>query len=106
MADIEKVKKGLTACAKDKCEECSYKSNTELCIEGMCKNALSVIEELQEEIERLHPKNGKWYQQLSKCPSAINNGGSRTQKCSLCGGWGKKTFAFCPHCGAKMEIVR
>ena len=48
-------------------------------------------------------KRGKWVKQLSSCPSAIAVGGSRTSACSTCGGWGKKTFKYCPHCGAKME---
>ena len=51
-------------------------------------------------------RHGKWYKQLSKCPSAIATGGSRTFNCSECGGWGRKTFAYCPHCGAKMDDER
>ena len=30
------------------------------------------------------------------------HGKSRKSDCSLCGEWGRKSFAFCPHCGAKM----
>ena len=48
-------------------------------------------------------KRGKWVKQLSSCPSAIAVGGSRTSACTTCGGWGRKTFKYCPHCGAKME---
>ena len=54
-------------------------------------------------LKEQEPKHGKWVKQLSSCPSAIAVGGSRTSACTICGGWGRKTFKYCPHCGAKME---
>ena len=49
------------------------------------------------------PKTGHWLKKMASCPSAIAMGGSKISACDLCGGWGKKTFQYCPHCGAKME---
>jgi hypothetical protein len=48
-------------------------------------------------------KTGHWLKKMSSCPSAIAMGGSKISACDLCGGWGRKTFQYCPHCGAKME---
>ena len=48
-------------------------------------------------------KTGHWIQSNPKFVSAKATGGSRMSTCSNCGKWGRKSFAFCPHCGAKME---
>lgn len=57
-------------------------------------NALALLKEQE-------TKTGEWIKKQPKYPSAT--GGSRTAFCSLCGDWGRKSFKFCPHCGAKME---
>lgn len=54
-------------------------------------------------LKEQQPKTGHWLKKMSSCPSAIAMGGSKISACDLCGGWGKKTFQYCPHCGAKME---
>lgn len=54
-------------------------------------------------LKEQEPKRGKWVKQLPSCPSAIAAGGSRTSICTACGGWGRKAFKYCPHCGAKMD---
>lgn len=61
MADIEKVKHGLKAhtneCAWACNENCPYYEPSEYgCCDNLIKDALSVIEELQAEIERIQPK--------------------------------------------------
>lgn len=63
----------------------------------------SVLERSLKLLKEQGAKRGKWVKQLSSCPSAIAVGGSRTSACTTCGGWGRKTFKYCPHCGAKME---
>ena len=46
-------------------------------------------------------KEGRWLKRPSKYERAC--GGSRVSTCSVCGEWGRKSFEYCPHCGAKME---
>ena len=53
-------------------------------------------------LKEQQPKTGHWLKKMSNNPSAIAMGGSRTSTCDSCGGWGRKTFKYCPHCGAKM----
>lgn len=65
---------------------------------GNCpyKNILSMLKEQD-------AKTGNWIQSNPKFVSAKATGGSRMSTCSNCGKWGRKSFSFCPHCGAKME---
>lgn len=60
-----------------------------------------IIDTLREKNQQ--PKTGHWLKKMSSYPSANAMGGSRASTCDLCGGWGRKTFKYCPHCGAKME---
>ena len=65
--------------------------------------ALDEAARLLKEQEAVEPKTGHWLKKMPNYPSAIATGGSRTSVCDLCGGWGRKTLKYCPHCGAKME---
>ncbi len=67
------------------------------------KGIMGYIDDAIDLLKEQEPKRGKWVKRLSSCPSAISVGGSRTSACTICGGWGRKTFKYCPHCGAKME---
>ena len=89
--DREKVAKGLEEIANDKW----MKIHADWYV-SVCRDALALLTEQQ-------PKTGHWLYKMSNYPSAIAMGGSRTSACDLCGGWGRKTFKYCPHCGAKME---
>ena len=66
---------------------------------SFCRLLSEAVELLKEQ----QPKTGHWLKKMSSCPSAIAMGGSKISACDLCGGWGKKSFQYCPHCGAKME---
>lgn len=119
MADIEKVKLGIKNCTdkknKNPCESCEYRRK-QGCTSYWMKDALSVIESQQAEIERLKENidtllpvlHGEWEEKeysIGKCYAI----------CSLCKkssmGYAKDTgFGFeysfpnyCPHCGAKMK---
>ena len=54
---IEKVKQGLQLCSHGECpiqEECPYGAEDwENCMKNMSKDSLSVIEQMEQEIERL-----------------------------------------------------
>ena len=63
-----------------------------------------LIDRTVELLKKRQPKTGHWLKKMSNHPSAIAMGGSKTSACDLCSGWGRKTFKYCPHCGAKMEI--
>lgn len=45
-------------------------------------------------------KAGDW---MTKEPKYQSEKYSRKSYCSVCGGWGRKSFSFCPHCGAEMR---
>ena len=68
MADIEKVNTGLKCLADvhdGNCAGCGYSEIAiyPVCVRQVSKDALSVIEELQAEIERLKAENHKLYQE-------------------------------------------
>lgn len=92
MADIEKVVEWLNEIVN------TLGSFTDESEQEVCQLANDALELLKEQ-----RKTGAWKRRFSSCPSAELTGGSRTFECSLCNGWGRKTFMFCPHCGAKME---
>lgn len=93
MADIVEVIKGLDDIQKHLDTGYSYA----ICWNsGLIRDAITLLKEQQ-------PKTGHWFKKMSSCPSAIAMGGSKICACDLCGGWGRKTFQYCPHCGAKME---
>lgn len=109
MADIEKVKQGLRcckSCLKSHCEECPHngEGDTFDCTADLANDALSVIEELQAEIERLQPKVAKWIT-VRYIPQNIEF--KRCTCCDyLCMGWDGETgveYDYCPNCGAKMD---
>lgn len=70
MADIERVKENIKICINpdSPCFVCEYKKAQE-CTTSLLTDALSVIEELQAEIERLKgiAKNGNGF--IEKCDS-------------------------------------
>lgn len=121
---IEKVKQGLRCIAQIgecDCDHCDYAENgypsaLYKCQEKFASDALSVIEQMEQEIERLKDNldlllpvlHGEWEDKeysIGKCYAI----------CSLCKkssiGYAKDTgFGFeysfpnyCPHCGAKMK---
>jgi len=45
-------------------------------------------------------RRGKWDKAQPRYPYTKE---SRKSFCSLCGNWGRKSFKYCPHCGARME---
>lgn len=51
MADIETVKKGCEVCIKTNCAECPYNSGDMDCMNGIFKDALAVIEQLEKTVE-------------------------------------------------------
>lgn len=55
MADIEKVKRGLACCADGCSTDCPYTHDCR-CGKNLSIDSMTVIEELQAEIERLQPK--------------------------------------------------
>lgn len=68
--------------------------------------AAQIIKEIKVSLELLkeqEAKTGHWIQSNPKFVSAKATGGSRMSTCSNCGKWGRKSFSFCPHCGAKMD---
>ena len=68
-----------------------------------CLNNVTDALALLKEQEAVEPKTGHWLKKMQNYPSAIATGGSGTSACDLCGGWGRKSFKYCPRCGAKME---
>lgn len=111
MADVEKVKrvkKGLACCSTDayKCDDCPYIqrqmfSNNCTGYMKICADAMSVIDELQAEIERLKervPKKGEWLQTDKPDITAALH-----PNCSVCGKEVTNHYAFCPFCGTDMR---
>lgn len=108
MSDVEKVKKDLRfgaeeRCLKtDDCEKCEYYNQGGNCYipKRVMTDALSVIEEQQEEIKRLQPKKGHW--EMKEDPYGFFD---EIPVCSECGCTNKlrKKTAFCDHCGADMR---
>ena len=102
MTDVEKVKQGLNHCfIKKGCYKCPYWEKEKHCSQQLCKDALSVIEEQQAEIEQLKPKEGHWIRTGEK-----NCYGGTVAVCSCCED--KIVFSdislekYCRSCGAKM----
>lgn len=102
---LEKVIKGLELCIQDiglyACQKCPYKEN---CKDApMQKDALSVIREQQEEIQRLQRKS-RWIVNTKKY-------GEDNYHCLLCGAIvekdeaGRHYWQRCYHCGAYMELM-
>lgn len=75
----------------------------EICGYTMRPHEFRLFNDVLALLKEQEPKRGKWVKQLPSCPSAIAAGGSRTSICTACGGWGRKAFKYCPHCGAKMD---
>ena len=106
MADIEKVKRGLKA-HTDECawvcnENCHYYEPSEYgCCDKLTADAMSVIEELQAEIERLQPKKGKWIFTGQK-----NAYGGTVIQCPFCDDKYVVEHPgnehYCRNCGAKL----
>lgn len=111
MADVEKVKrvkKGLACCSTDayKCDDCPYIqrqmfSNNCTGYMKICADAMSVIDELQAEIERLQPKKGKWI-----FKGQTNAYGGTVIQCPFCddkyAAHNPSDEHFCRNCGAKL----
>lgn len=114
MADIEKVKQGLRCCDTTNCNGCPFKNEKDetyplFCRHVLNRDATSVIEELQAEIARLQPKNGKWIEiesQTGVGAFGFNEVTVNALRCSECR---KKidvsdgNFKYCPYCGAIMN---
>ena len=81
---------------EDKCSvDCPYWDN-DGCTKELANDVLTLLKEHEQ-------KTGHWIQSNPKFVSAKATGGSRMSTCSSCGKWGRKSFSFCPHCGAKMK---
>lgn len=82
MADIEKVKQGLkhhkSGCVID-CKECPYWSIKD-CHKPLMKDALSVIEQMEQEIERLKAQKQKWLQNIADQQLAVSPTGYETEE--------------------------
>lgn len=79
MADIENVKQGLRCCTGLGCHHgCKYHEEPLECGVRLRKDALSVIEELQEEIERLKAQKQKWLQNIADQQLAVSPTGYET----------------------------
>lgn len=48
----EEIKKGLEACAGDRCDCCPYRSFAGDCVEFLCMNALSLVKQLEVQITK------------------------------------------------------
>ena len=111
MTNIEKVKLGIKNCTdkknKNPCESCEYRRK-QGCTSYWMKDAISVIEELQAEIERLQPKNGKWIEIESQTGVGAFGFNEVTVNAFRCSECRKKidvsdgNFKYCPYCGAEM----
>lgn len=108
MADIERVKQGLRCCqyaSKSQCDDCKYCYDglVEIldCTADLASDALSVIEDLQAEIERLQPKKSKWIFTGQK-----NAYGGTVIQCPFCddkyAAQNPSDEHFCRNCGAKL----
>ena len=112
MAELEKVIKGLAHCTRPSeigkggnfCMDCQYTEpigfNQFKCnSQQMMKDALELLKEQR--------KTGKWIEQE-------DYNGDTYYDCSVCGeSWTtiegtpwQNGMNYCPHCGAKMELVR
>ena len=88
MADIEKVKQGLRNCdcRKTNCDGCSYRygglcaDNITDCTGDLASDALSVIEELQAEIEQMKAQKRKWLQNIADQQLAVSPTGYETEE--------------------------
>ena len=103
---LDKVIKGLTECIADlDCDDCPYENE---CFnadddrqygEQMMRDALELLKEQQ--------KTGKWEEKVDYM-------GDTYYDCSACGeSWTtiegtpwQNGMNYCPHCGAKMELVK
>ena len=103
MDKIENVKHGLRHCSDlNRCNvDCPY-SNIEgmdNCITQLASDALSVIEQMEQEIERLkgretvEPKTGNWI--CGKYDDIF--------MCSSCERYSRDDYPYCHWCGAKMK---
>jgi len=84
---IEKVKQGLRCCqyaSKSQCDDCKYCYDglVEIldCTADLASDALSVIEELQAEIERLKAQKQKWLQNIADQQLAVSPTGYETEE--------------------------
>jgi hypothetical protein len=100
MADIEKVKRGLAYCADGCSTDCPYTHDCR-CGKNLSIDSMTVIEELQAEIERLQPKKGKWIFTGQK-----NAYGGTVIQCPFCddkyAAHNPSDEHFCRNCGAKL----
>lgn len=85
MADIEKVKQGCKCCdhplGERKCKKCPYAHFlTPYCNIYLAHDAMSVIEELQAEIERLKAQKQKWLQNIADQQLAVSPTGYETEE--------------------------
>jgi len=69
MADIEKVKRGLACCTDGCSTDCPYTHDCR-CGKNLSIDSMTVIEELQAEIERLQPK---WIPVSERLPEEDEN---------------------------------
>ena len=89
MPDREKVIKALECCTseKGKCGECPrFTSASIQCVLPLMRDALVLLKE--QEPDRSH---GHWLH------------GNKSQPCSVCHHKGKKSWDYCPVCGAIMD---
>lgn len=108
MSVKDMVMEGLERCRLHDgsvCKNCGY-SHTE-CVEGLCADALKLIKQQQEEIDRLHNRlnrKSRWIVNTKKY-------GEDNYHCLLCGAIvekdeaGRHYWQRCYHCGAYMELM-
>ena len=101
MIDREKVIKGLEETSDYFFNVYHHSEDREEI--NKAKDRCDAVEDALALLKEQQPNTGHWLKKMSNYPSAIAMGGSRTSACDLCGGWGRKAFKYCPHCGAKME---
>ena len=76
------------------CKECRFRTEYDYCSAmkpNFCGNTESSGKPFWCPLKE-DEVTGSWYQQF----------GMKTMTCSVCKNWGRKTFKYCPHCGAKM----
>ena len=83
MADVEKVKLGIKNCTdkknKNPCESCEYRRK-QGCTSYWMKDALSVIEEQQAEIEQMKAQKRKWLQNIADQQLAVSPTGYESEE--------------------------